>query len=329
MGTIVLATSGSNPDPDGKAIRNSRVPVYNLPPLPGYPAQFGFQVVNINTVLSVILLPRTESYGLTIGSKNVPKVKVVYFGATFCSYGAEGPPAASNCKSPAGTTDAPFLSNPLDCSDSQPTWKLAADSWENASTYLPSGFPDLSNPGWKTASVIAPPVTGCDNPLLAAQFNATTLATKPLQPGGGPVRADSPTGLAVDLDFPQANDPTDLNTDIDNTLPQTPEPKDITVTLPAGSASTRPRQTASAPALIKAPPGRRPGPLRRHQAVRCPDSAKIGSAVATSPLLALYDPQEYNKIIGPQRSPEMSTSSSPTPATCRLVAATRPASSAS
>ncbi len=304
VGTIVLSVSGANPDPDGKAVHNSHVPVYNLPPEPGYPAQFGFKVVGIVTALSATLLPRSESYGLTIGSKNAPKVQVVYFDATFCSYGAEGPPESSSCKSPSGTADAPFLSNPLDCSDPQPTWKLAADSWENASTLLPNGFPDLANPAWLTAEVIAPPVTGCDNPLLASQFDATSIATKPLQPGGGPVQADQPTGLAVDLDFPQANDPTDLNQGIDNTLPQTPEPKDITVKLPAGlSVSPSSADGLGACSDLASNPEGDQVHYDDTKPVRCPDASKIGSVVATSPLLAAYDPIKYNEIVGPEPIP--------------------------
>ncbi len=304
VGTAVLSVSGAASGPDGKAVRNAHVPVYNLPPESGYPAQFGFEILNINTVLSATLLPRSESYGLTIGSKNAPKVQVVYFDATFCSYGAEGPPESSSCKSPSGTADAPFLSNPLDCPDPQPTWKLAADSWENASTLLPNGFPDLANPAWLTAEVIAPPATGCDNPLLAAQFNATTIATKPLQPGGGPVQADAPAGLAVDLDFPQANDPTDTNQGIDNTLPQTPEPKDITVKLPAGlSVSPSSADGLGACSDLASNPEGDQVHYDDTKPVKCPDSAKIGSVVATSPLLAAYDPIKYNEIVGPEPIP--------------------------
>ena len=87
-----------------------------------------------------------------------------------------------------------------------------------------------------TATETTPPVTGCDDPALAAQFDAGHDRVKPLQ-GGGPVQADSPAGLAVDLDFPQSNDPTDPETPpTDPSIPQAPEPKDITVKLPAGLA---------------------------------------------------------------------------------------------
>ncbi len=278
------------------------VPIYNMITERGYPAQFGFYPASTNTltVLSVIPLPRSESYGLTIGSTNVPKVGVMSFKSIFCAYGTQG----DSCKSPSATSEAPFLSNPLDCPDPQPTWKIAADSWEQAGSYLPSGFPNLSDPNWKTASVIVPPVIGCDDPLLASQFDATSIATKPLQPGGGPVQADQPSGLKVDLDFPQANDPTDLNAGIDNTLPQTPEPKDITVTLPAGlSVSPSSADGLGACSDLASDPAGDQVHYDDTRPVRCPDSSKIGSVVATTPLLALHDTTDEDKIIGPEPIP--------------------------
>ena len=270
VGTVDLVFLAARRDSNGK-FNLRELPVYNLVPELGYPAQFGFKEGNFITVLSVTLLPRSESYGLTIGSKSVTKVAhVIAFEATFCSFGAaegNGPVGSSSCKAPSGSLDTPFLSNPLDCSDPQPTWKLAADSWENAGTYLANGLPNLTNPGWLTDGVVAPPVTGCDDPLLAAQFDSSSITTKPLQQGGGPVQADQPSGLAVDLDFPQANDPTDPDTNVDNALPQTPEPKDITVKLPSGLAIS-PSSADGLSGLLgpRFRPRRRPGRLRQHQA---------------------------------------------------------------
>src|SRR6185312_7006822 len=90
---------------------------------------------------------------------------------------------------------------------------------------------DLTDPDWKTDTLVVPPVTGCD----ALQFEPT-LAVQPLQPGSGPDQADQPTGVSVDLAFPQTNDPTDPETESEPTALQTPPPKDITVKLPAGLA---------------------------------------------------------------------------------------------
>ena len=278
-------------------------PIYNLVTERGYPAQFAFRVGGTITVLSVVPLPRTESYGLTIGAKNPPLLaRVNSFSTIFCSYGASAPPGAS-CKEPAGVPGAPFLSNPLDCSNPHPAWKLAADSWENPGGYLPNGLPDLANPGWLNASVTSPQVTGCDDPLLATQFNSTTIATKLLQPGAGAIQADQPSGLAVDLDFPQSNDPTDLDTEFEPDTPQAPEPKDITVKLPAGlSISPSSADGLGACSDLASDPAGDQVHYDTTKPVTCPDSSKIGSAVATSPLLALRDPDD-DHVIGPEPIP--------------------------
>jgi hypothetical protein len=296
VGTVLFAYGGAPA---------TERPIYNLVTERGYPAQFAFNTGGKITVLSVTPLSRSESYGLTIGSKNVfNRLELVSFDTTFCAYGSQGPEGAASCREPSSTAEAPFLSSPLDCSDPQPTWKLAADSWEDAGTYLPNGLPDLAQPAWLTSSVISPPVSGCENPLLASQFNATTLATRPLQPGGGPVQADQPSGLAVELEFPQFNDPTDLQSEPDNALPQTPEPKDITVRLPAGlSISPSSADGLGACSDEASDPAGDQVHYDNTKPVTCPDSSKIGSAVATSPLLALRDPQKDAEIIGPEPIP--------------------------
>ena len=137
----------------------------------------------------------------------------------------------------------------------------------------------------------AAPVTGCDNPALASQFNSTTIATKPLQ-GPGPTQADSPSGFAVDLDFPQSNDPTDQNTTYDPSIPQAPEPKDITVKLPAGLAiSPSSADGLQACSDLASDPAGDQVHYDTTKPVTCPDASKIGTAMATSPLLASHDPQ--------------------------------------
>ncbi|HEV7784567.1 MAG TPA: hypothetical protein VGQ28_04465, partial [Thermoanaerobaculia bacterium] len=296
VGTALLAS--------GTPLPGLEEPIYNLVTERGHPAQFGFVATGFITILSVAPLPRSESYGLTIGSKSIPQISNAWsVETTLCGYGAQESPGLSRCKAPSESTGAPFLSNPIDCSEAQPTWKLAADSWPHAGTYLPNGFPDLSNPGWKTASFTSPPVTGCDNPLLASQFNSTTIATKPLQPGGGPVQADQPAGLQVDLDFPQSNDPTDLNTEAEPDTPQAPEPKDIIVKLPAGlSISPSSADGLQACSDLASGPAGDQVHYDDTKPVRCPDASKIGSAVAITPLLALHDPQD-DHIVGPEPIP--------------------------
>jgi hypothetical protein len=265
---------------------NNIAGIYNIPPERGYPAQFAFKIVTeagVPTVISVFPQPRTESYGLTVGTPNIPAVGVVSTNITFF-----GIPSQHG----SGDTDTPFLSNPLDCSSANPTWSIAVDSPVHAGALVGLGIPDLTDPDWVTDSELAPPVIECDNPLLVEQFAQAGLSVKPLQ-GSGPVQADQPTGLAVDLDFPQSNDPTDpTNTSFDPSLPQAPPPKDITVKLPAGlSISPSSADGLGACSDQASDPAGDQVHYDNTKPVECPDSAKIGSAVATSPLLATHDPQ--------------------------------------
>jgi hypothetical protein len=260
----------------------SRHPLYNLPPERGYPAQFGFKFLDTPTTVSVFPQPRTEAYGLTVATPNIPAIHLSGFKAVFW-----GTPSDHG----SGNVPVPFLSNQVTCSVAEPKWSIALDSVENAGPLRELGAPDLSSPNWKTASEPSPPVTGCDDPLLADQF-APTVATKPLSlPAGDPVQADAPTGLAVELNFPQTNDPTDLNTTFDPSLPQAPEPKDITVQLPAGvSVSPSSADGLGACSDQASNPAGDQVHYDTTKPVTCPDSSKIGSAVATTPLLATHDP---------------------------------------
>ena len=260
-------------------------PIFNINPDRGYPAQFFFEIEGTPVVLRAFLHPRTESYALTTGAIDNAHAHVTGFRANF--YGV---PAAQNG---AGGAEIPFLSNPVDCSAAQPAFDLTISTWQRGAPRLPDGLPDLGDPNWYSATEPAPPVTGCDDPALADQFNLATIATKPLQPGGGATQADQPAGLAVDLDFPQSNDPTDpANTTFDPSIPQAPEPKDITVKLPAGlSISPSSASGLQGCSDQASDPAGDQVHYDTTQPVTCPDSAKIGTAIATSPLLGTRDPQ--------------------------------------
>src|SRR6476620_2267700 len=283
-------------------------PIYNLVPEKGYPAQFGFMLYNsIPTVLSVFPRSRDDSYRLTVGTPGLPLASVTFVNTTFCGNGVEGLgtgpesylpygahepseiPDRIRCRPSSGLGSAPFLSNPLNCSETTPTWNIAIDSIDSGGCLRELGVPDLSDPNWKTAVDPAPPVTGCDDPLLADQFKPT-IAVEPLQ-GGGPVQADQPSGLAVSLEFPQSNDPTDPNTTFDPSLPQAPPPKDITVKLPAGlSISPASADGLGACSDLASDPAGDQVHYDNTKPVQCPDASQIGTATATSPLLATHDP---------------------------------------
>jgi hypothetical protein len=272
---------------------SSPLSLFNVKPDYGYPAQFTFNLSNVKTSLYATLGPRTEGYRLTVGSSDALRLGTIDgFIATFY-----GTPQQHSVLGP----EQPFLSNPVSCSDTKPTWDLTLDSWEKPGVRIdngtPIGIPDLSDPNWLTDSVNAPPVTGCDDPKLADQFKPT-LDVKPVQ-GGGPTQADSPTGLSVAFKFPQSNDPTDPdNTNFDPDIPQAPEPKDVTVTLPEGvSISPSSADGLDACSDRAADPAGDQVHYDNVKPVTCPDAARIGSVTTVTPLLASHDPAT-DKVTG-------------------------------
>jgi hypothetical protein len=283
VGTVELRVQGAT----------STLPLFNLAPERGYPAQFAFSFRGLPVVLYPRLRPRTGEYGITvaspgIGSIGVSWVKVVLFGVP-SQRAASGVPGFDV---PVGGAPLPFLSNPGDCLVAEPVTNIFGDAWSRPGRLLPSGSsdfgsPDLSDPTWESASAVAPAVTGCDAPGLVAQFEPS-LDMRPT-PGTGSLQADAPSGYTVDLEFPQAaNDPTDSSSPADPSVPNAPPLKDATVTLPEG-VSVSP----SAADGLDGCADTGPGDQVRYDTtdpVSCSDASKIGSVVATSPLLAKRDP---------------------------------------
>jgi hypothetical protein len=299
VGELKLGTASSPPGREyGESLQG--FPIENVSPDFGFPAQFFVNIYATPVTLQAILHPRSDSYAITLGSRDARFAGLTGIRVSYCGYGDILEIVGGNIHLSAGCHEAgepgaltvPFLSNPVDCSGAELPWKLAASTWQHPGSFLPGGLPDRSNPEWMTPTKLTPAITGCDNPELAAQFDATSVATKPLQ-GPGPVQADSPSGLAIDLDFPQSNDPTDpQNTTYDPSIPQAPEPKDITLKLPAGlSISPSSADGLEACSDLASDPAGDQVHYDTTKPVTCPDASKIGTAMATSPLLPTRDPQ--------------------------------------
>ena len=266
-----------------------KAPIFNVSPDRGYPAQFVFSVFGTQLSLYVVPLPRTEGYGLAIGSVNNSRVLIKIFAATFF-----GVPSEHG----SGTSGAPFASNPVDCAEPEPSWRLFVDSWENPALSLLSGLPAMTSvnglpvpadPAWLTATDTTPPVTGCSSPALASQFDPS-LDVKPVQEAPAP-RTDQPTGLAVNFHFPQTNDPTDLSTVFNPALPQAPEMKTATVKLPPG-LNISPSSSGGLEGCsdTAADPAGDQVHYDTTSPVTCPLGSKIGTATVYTPLIASRDP---------------------------------------
>jgi hypothetical protein len=278
-------------------VNNSTTPtlgLYNMVPERGYPAELGFNYQSKAVVLYARLRPRTDQYGVTVASPgiaiaaDITGVKVSLFGVPSQDNGTSGAPM-------------PFMTDPVNCQEAEPSSKLFVDSWLFPGRTLEAGsadfgFPDAGDPTWRTAVAPAPPVTGCDSPALASQF-APTIQSHPTAEAGSS-QADAPSGYTVDLDFPQVNDPTDSSSVVDPSIPGAPPLKNATVTLPAGLAISPSAADGLEGCSDQASD---PAGDQVHDdttsPVTCPQASKIGTVVATSPLLAQRDP-ETDEVIG-------------------------------
>jgi hypothetical protein len=261
--------------------------LYNMMPEKGYPAEFAFKFSGNAVVTYPQLRPRGGGYGLNFTVPGASR-----FGINGASVTLFGVPSQRNG---VGGPAIPFLSNQSDCLDAQPTSKMYVDSWAHPARMASDGTPDLSDPLWKSASAPAPAVTGCDASALADQFRPSISAGPTSADVGGSSAADTPSGYQVDLSFPQSNDPTDPDTVFDPSVPQAPQLKDATVTLPEGVAIS----PSAADGLdgCSDVPGNDQVHLDTISPVSCPDASKIGSVVAESSLLAAHDP-ETDEVTG-------------------------------
>jgi hypothetical protein len=164
------------------------VPVWNMVPEKGVAAEFGYQdPLGAAHVLYAKVVPSPSGYVLQVTAPDVPQIDVTQIITTFF-----GNPAVKD-----GSTNPPSaeFTMPSSC-DGQPLVTTAyVDSWQNPGQFNSDGTPDLSAPGWQSATSSSPPV------------------------------ADSPTGVHVDISVPQSEVPGTL---------ATPPLENGVVTLPPG-----------------------------------------------------------------------------------------------
>ena len=232
------------------------VPLYNIQPPAGEPAQFGANILLANTFLDVSVVHTPQGYALRTTSANIsallPLVEI-----TVTLWGVPADPShdavrtcpggASPC--PANAPSNPLLTLPTSCAG-QLSSTLSVDSWTDPGDFSP---PDTSTMG---------PMTGCGslpfNPSISVQPDTHS--------------ADSPTGLAVDVHVPQSNNSP-------NTL-ATSMLQNADVTLPSGMA-VNPAAADGLQACSQAQIG-----LDNTSQPTCPDASKIGSAEIDSPIQA-------------------------------------------
>jgi hypothetical protein len=273
-------------------------PLYNLVAERGYPAQFGFRFEQTPVVIYPRVRPLpTGGYGITAASPGITGLGITRIRAVL--YGVPSQRPQLNGDPAVGGAPLPFVSNPGDCLVAAPVTNILADAWSHPGRLLPAGsadfgFPDVSDPLWKSASAVAPAATDCDDPGFVSQF-APSLDVRPT-PGTGSTQADAPSGFTVDLDFPQAaNDPTDSASRSDPSVPNAPALKDVTTTLPEGVAISPSAADGLDGCADEGPDDQ--VHYKTTDPVTCPDASKVGSVIATTPLLARRD-EVTDEIIG-------------------------------
>jgi hypothetical protein len=212
-----------------------QTPLYNLTPLNGRPAEFGFY----NQLDFVITGgARTgEGYTLSATSSDIPEVEVTTASITVwgvpadpshdaqrgekCTWVEGAPPEptpfCNGVHESSGAPPVPFVRLPTECTGEPLTATIETDSWIHPGALDANGNPLKGDPNWKIAesSPAMEPVTGCEKLTFGSSLT--------VQPDTA--LAGAPVGLGVELAVPQPDSPEVLGTS---------DVRDVKVSLPEG-----------------------------------------------------------------------------------------------
>jgi hypothetical protein len=187
---------------------STRLPLYNLDPSPGAIALFGVRFLAVPILLELGL--DAEDYRVTVRSRNTSQGLSV-LGASITLWGVPADPAHDpqrTCKNTIQkgcSTEAPrkpLLTNSTFCVGGGEGLKtdLRVDSWGNPGVFRTASYLSHNLPGYSFDAPLAPDqwgqtlgMTGCDRVPFDPSISVTADSSLP----------DSPTGLAIDLTFPQ------------------------------------------------------------------------------------------------------------------------------
>ena len=237
-------------------------PIYDLVAPPGSPAQFGFNVAGTAVYLTAAV--RTGSdYGLTVTMAGIPQAAHVLGSAvTFWGVPAEsvhdserGDCVQSHGMCPARVASKPLLTLPGQCM-TPPTTTLRADSWQEAGQFTATASDPLTVGGLA--------LTGCEALGFSPSFHALLESST----------ADTPTGLKLDVQLPQSEEPSVLGE---------ADLEEAAVVLPQGMRLNLSRAGALAGCPLEGTEGIN---LSSSEPGHCPEASKVGSVTVDTPLLA-------------------------------------------
>jgi hypothetical protein len=168
--------------------------VYNMEPDAGYPAEFGFSYLSKPVFMFASLVREASGYGLRVEAPGLPSLETI--GVSLLLFG-------NPTQRDTGFSGIPFFTNPVNCGGPPAEATLEADTWTS-----PDVFQSASSDTY-------PQITDCN----ALQFQPT-FAVRP-----DTTQADEPAGYNFAIQNPQFES---------ESSPGTPEPRNVTVTLPSG-----------------------------------------------------------------------------------------------
>jgi hypothetical protein len=269
--------------------------VYNMVPPPGVPARFGFTVSGTLVMLDAVLRHAGDEYRLGVRSADVLQGLSV-IGSTVEFWGVPSDSSHDDQRGcpgeliPAGggqtcKSNAPpraFFRTPTSCTGKGLPTSVAVDSWQDPGDFKSATSVSHDFPGYPYAPQDQGPevsTTGCDavpfDPSLSV--DATTD------------RADSPTGLSVDLGLPaDCWDPKASAEEVEQAICQA-DLKKAEVTLPEGltlnAAAAGGREGCSPEQIGLTSPVGQDSAVFDEAAVSCPDGSKLGEVTIATPLL--------------------------------------------
>ena len=253
------------------------VPVYNLVPPPGVPAQFGFTVFGTNILLNAGVRSGSD-YGITATTRNIARGPVFNSitlwgvpGETVhnperCGHGALNEVAFSCGYKSTASPPRPLLTLPTACGGPLTT-NLSVESWETSlgasSENIVSQEPNGTPVG----------ITGCEH----LSFPPALIAAPDTS------YADTPAGLTVDVKVPEEGLSyyEGLSTaDIKDTTVTLPEGVAINPGQAAGLAACGPEEDGLTTAAEEAAGQEDNGPAH------CPSASQVGTDEIETPLLS-------------------------------------------
>jgi hypothetical protein len=226
-------------------------PIYNLEPSFGSAAKFGF--VPVVPIIVDASLSTTPPYSAILSIEDIPQVKLIFAS----SLNFWGVPAAESHDAERGVPSTaeklPFVSLPTSC-EGPIGIDVDVRSWLGSTDSSSFLFHGPGGPGEPL------PMTGCN----ALEFEPTLKARPSTNV------ADSPSGLEVDLQVPQNEDPEGT---------ATAHLRNTTVTLPEGLVVN----PASAHGLAACSPAQ--VDLSGPDPAQCPDASKLATVEVETPLL--------------------------------------------